>query len=88
MRERFAEVRSMIVSAWTSAEEVDVLKVRAIVVALDKEASDLRKMFDDTFDKKDMFGSDSFPNVTRIRAKSELVGRPKKIKEVDTTLDF
>ena len=86
--EKFDELMQLTLAAWTSNDENEVLKVQKVIVAVSKRASEVRQAFDNTFDMKEAFGADSFPKVTRIRAKSENVGRPKKAKEVDTTLDF
>lgn len=86
--DKLKEIDSMIPAAFLSGDEAEVLKVQKIIVKATKELSALRAKFDNAVDGKEMFGVDTFPNVERIRAKSENVGRPKKVKEVDTTLDF
>lgn len=86
--DKLNEIEAMIPAAFLSGNETEVKKVQAIIVKAMKALSQLRKTFDDAVDGKEMFGVDAFPNIERIRAKSENVGRPKKVKEEDTTLDF
>lgn len=82
------EIDARIPASFMAGDEKAVLELRTVIEKLAKRVSEIRSNFDKAVDGKEMFGSDSFPNVTRIRAKSENVGRPKAIKPVDTTLDF
>lgn len=88
MSARLNEIESRIAATFTAGDEKAVLELRTIIEKLAKRVGEIRANFDKAVDGKEMFGTDTFPNVTRIRAKSENVGRPKAIKPVDTTLDF
>lgn len=94
LREFQASIPEAFKKAATSDDEKDVAELEVMrnkIVSLGKLANEIRSAFDSLVDMRDqgMFGSDFAPDLERIRAKSENVGRPKKEKKDElASLDF
>lgn len=88
LAKKFANLENEVKEAWLSGDEQRIAQVQKVALAAKKRASEIVTLWDKGFDGKDMFGADAFPNLIRCRKLSENVGRPKKEKAPDTTLDF
>jgi hypothetical protein len=79
----------LILAAYAAKDEQAVADIGATLTLLAKMVSEARTHYDAMVDKRDegSFGADFFPAVTRLRAKSDSVGRPKLNKK-DALLDL
>jgi len=68
--------------------EAEILKVRKTIVTLKEQILKMNSDFDKCVDMRDSgaFGANAFPKVTRIRAKSDTVGRPRKAEKPNPLL--
>lgn len=82
MAERLYNLERAVIEAYNSKEEAKVQAVYAALLIFRERLGKISSLYDSTFDKREMFGADTFPNIVRIRKHSDTVGRPRKAKEV------
>jgi len=75
---------------FTSGTEEEVLKAGATILALKKGILKIQSEHDKLVDMLEAghFGKGKFPNVKRLRVKSDTVGRPKKEAKPNPLLDL
>jgi hypothetical protein len=71
-------MKNQVAEAWKAGNEADLVALRNRIVALRKVSNEIQSAYDAFVDSRDagMFGADYVTEVTRIRAKSDKVGRP------------
>lgn len=83
------ELEASIPEAFRSKDEAAILATQKRIIKAAEKIRKMRARFDESFDRYvDALGSDSLPNVTRIRRITDKSGKVAKAVEVDTSLDF